>query len=213
MTLNKLSSLSAVFLMLSRDRILQNSLEALGKFKMKINEVTVKEASVGQLWAGAKGAYQGLRAGGLGGIAAGARAGYQTAGAAQSQSKQIKDITTQVLQKWGAYNQKIKTSTGGTSATPQQAVAWLTQFLGGQKPASQPPGPNPNPAQIQQWLQKEVAGYMANQELPQQGAATQSTAQAIEPTAATQQPAGNLPDIGQLTKQELLQLKQQLQAA
>jgi hypothetical protein len=157
---------------------------------MKINEVTVKEASVGQLWAGAKGAYQGLRAGGLGGIAAGARAGYQTAGAAQSQSKQIKDITTQVLQKWGAYNQKIKTSTGGTSATPQQAVAWLTQFFGGQKPTSSPTGTNP--VQIQQWLQKEVAGYMANQEL---------------------EPPVELPDISQLTKRDLLQLKQQLQAA
>ena len=50
--------------------------------------------------------------GGLGGIAAGARAGYQAKGAAQSQSKQVKDITTQVLQKWAAYNQNIKTSTG-----------------------------------------------------------------------------------------------------
>ena len=162
---------------------------------MKINEV-ITEAGIldkaGQAWAGAKGAVQGLKAGGLGGIAAGARAGYQIAGAEQAQSKQIKDITTQVLQKWGAYNQKIKTNTGN-DATPEQAVAWLTQFFGGQKPTSQPAGSNPNPVQIQQWLQKEVAGYMANQEM------------------ATP-PAVDLPDISKLNREELLQLKQQLQA-
>jgi hypothetical protein len=167
----------------------------LGKFKMKINEVTVKEASLGQIGAGIKGAYQGLKAGGLGGIAAGARAGYQAKGAAQTQGKQVKDITTQVLQKYAAYDQNIKTSTGAP-ATPQQAVAWLQQFLGGQKPASQPAGSNP--AQIQQWLQKEVAGYMANQEVA---------------AAQTQQPAAELPDITKLNREELLLLKQQLQAA
>jgi hypothetical protein len=197
---------------------------ALGKFKMKINEVTVKEASVGQLWAGAKGAYQGWQAAGqpnqpvkpgdsgldtaintlkakpntgilgkIGGAFQGAKAGYQIAGAEQAQSKQIKDITTQVSQKWGAYNQKIKTNTGN-DATREQAVAWLTQFFGGQKPTSQPAGDNPNPVQIQQWLQKEVAGYMANQEV------------AAEPPA-------ELPDITKLNREELLQLKQQLQAA
>jgi hypothetical protein len=167
---------------------------------MKINEVTVKEASLGQLGAGIKGAFQGLKAGGLGGIAAGARAGYQAKGAAQTQSKQVKDITTQVLQKWAAYNQNIKTSTGA-DATPEQAVSWLTQFFGGQKPASQPAGSNP--AQIQQWLQKEVAGYMANQEL--------AAAQATQP--ASTPPAVDLPDISKLNREELLQLKQQLQAA
>ena len=160
---------------------------------MKINEVITEAGildKVGQAWAGAKGAVQGLKAGG---IAAGARAGYQAKGAAQTQSKQVKDITTQVLQKYAAYNQNIKTSTG-TDANSQQAVAWLTQFFGGQKPASQPAGSNPNPAQIQQWLQKEVAGYMANQEM------------------ATP-PAVDLPDISKLNREELLQLKQQLQAA
>ena len=158
---------------------------------MKINEVTVKEASLGQIGAGIKGAYQGLKAGGLGGIAAGARAGYQAKGAAQSQSKQVKDITTQVLQKWAASNHNIKTSTG-EDAKPEQAGAWLTQFFGGQKPASPPTGSNP--AQIQQWLQKEVAGYMANQETPAE-------------------PPVELPDITKLNREELLQLRQQLQVA
>ena len=177
---------------------------------MKINEVTVKEASLGQIGAGIKGAYQGFKAGGLGNIGAGAKAGYQAAGAAQAQTAKVKTVASQALQKWAAYNQNIKMSTGA-DATPEQAVAWLAQFMGQQPRTPKPAGSNP--AQIQQWLQQEIAGYIAQQELPQQGAATQSTAQAIKPTAATQQPAGNLPDIGQLTKQELLQLKQQLQAA
>ena len=117
----------------------------------------------------------------------------------------------------------------GADATPEQAVAWLAQFMG--QPSRTPKPAGSNPAQIQQWLQQEIAGYIAQRESPQQGAATQNTApQATKPTAATQQPAGaptqiaqpqaataqtavNLPDISQLTKNELLQLKQQLQAA
>ena len=195
---------------------------------MKINEVTVKEASLGQIGAGIKGAYQGFKAGGLGGIGAGAKAGYQAAGAAQAQTAKVKTVASQALQKWAAYNQNIKMSTG-TDATPEQAVAWLAQFMGQQPRTPKPAGSNP--AQIQQWLQQEIAGYIAQQESPQQGTAPQNTApQATKPTAATQQPAGsptqtaqpqaataqtavNLPDISQLTKDELLQLKQQLQAA
>jgi hypothetical protein len=195
---------------------------------MKINEVTVKEASLGQIGAGIKGAYQGFKAGGLGNIGAGAKAGYQAAGAAQAQTAKVKTVASQALQKWAAYNQNIKMSTGA-DATPEQAVAWLAQFMGQQPRTPKPAGSNP--AQIQQWLQQEIAGYIAQQESPQQVAAAQSTApQATKPTAATQQPAGsptqtaqpqaataqtavNLPDISQLTKQELLQLKQQLQAA
>jgi hypothetical protein len=195
---------------------------------MKINEVTVKEASLGQIGAGIKGAYQGLKAGGLGNIGAGAKAGYQAAGAAQAQTAKVKTVASQALQKWAAYNQNIKMSTGA-DATPEQAVAWLAQFMGQQPRTPKPAGSNP--AQIQQWLQQEIAGYIAQKETPQQGAGSQSTApQATKPTAAMQQPAGsptqtaqpqaataqtavNLPDISQLTKQELLQLKQQLQAA
>lgn len=176
---------------------------------MKINEVTVKEASLGQIGAGLKGAYQGFKAGGLGGIGAGAKAGYQAAGAAQAQTAKVKTVANQALQKWAAYNQNIKMSTGA-DATPEQAVAWLAQFMGQEPRTSRPAGSNP--AQIQQWLQKEIAGYIAQQELPQQGTAPQAAPQATkQPTAV--QPAVNLPDISQLTKQELLQLKQQLQAA
>jgi hypothetical protein len=204
-------------------------LEALGKFKMKINEVTHKQVDEGpidfakKVGAGIKGAYQGLKAGGLGNIGAGAKAGYQATGAAQAQTAKVKTVASQALQKWAAYNQNIKMSTGA-DATPEQAVAWLAQFMGQQPRTPKPAGSNP--AQIQQWLQQEIAGYIAQKETPQ-GTAPQAATQQPAPTPgappATPMPAGpagggappavNLPDISQLTKEELLQLKQQLQAA
>ena len=144
---------------------------------MKINEVTTKHLDEGpldtikQVGAGLKGAYQGLKAGGLGGIGAGAKAGYQAAGAAQAQTAKVNTVASQALQKWAAYNQNIKTSTGA-DATPEQAVAWLAQFMGQEPRTPKPAGSNP--AQIQQWLQKEIAGYMAQKELPQQGTAPQA---------------------------------------
>jgi hypothetical protein len=190
---------------------------------MKINEVTHKQLDEGPLdfakkvGAGIKGLGQGFAAAGqpkqpvkpgandletaintvnakpntgilgkIGGAFQGAKAGYQTAGDAQAQSAKIKTIAGQTLQKWAKYNQNVKTSTGA-DATPDQATAWFTQFIG-KEPASPPPAGN-NPVQIQQWLTKEVAGYMAQKELPE------------------------MPDISQLTKDELLQLKQRLQAA
>ena len=156
---------------------------------MKINEVTTKQLDEGPLdfarkvGAGVKGAYQGLKTGGLGGIGAGAQAGYQAAGAAQAQTTKIKTVANQALQKWAAYNQNIKTSTG-TNASPEQTMAWFSQFMG-QEPTSSPPAGN-NPAQTQQWLTKEISSYMAQKELPA------------------------MPDVSDLSREELEQLKQML---
>ena len=193
---------------------------------MKINEVATKQLDEGpldfakQVGAGVKGAYQGLKAGGLGGIGAGAQAGYQAKGAALAQSDKIKTVANQALQKWAAYNQNIKTSTGA-DATPEQAVAWLAQFMGQDPRTPKPAGSNP--AQIQQWLRQEIAGYMAQKELSPAGAKSTAPRAAAAPTTqkaqpqGTQQPAvdqsaSGLPDISQLTREELIQLKQQLQA-
>ena len=161
---------------------------------MKINEVTTKQLDEGPLdFARKVGAgIKGLAQGGL----QGAKAGYQAAGAAQAQTAKIKTVASQALQKWAAYNQNVKMSTGA-DATPEQAVAWLAQFMGQQPRNTKPAGSSP--AQIQKWLQQEIAGYMAQQELPQ------------EPL--TPEDYKGLPEIGYLTKDELLQLKAQLQAA
>ena len=186
---------------------------------MKINEVTIKQLDEGpldfakQVGAGVKG----LAQGGL----QGAKAGYQAKGAALAQSDKIKTVANQALQKWAAYNQNVKMSTGA-DATPEQAVAWLAQFMGQQPRTPKPAGSSP--AQIQQWLQKEIAGYMAQKELSQANttpiapqASAAPTTQQAQPQA-TQQPAvdqlaSGLPDISNLNREELLQLRQQLQVA
>ena len=164
---------------------------------MKINEVTDRQLNEGPIdFARKVGAgIKGLTQGGL----QGAKAGYQAAGAAQAQTAKIKTVANQALQKWAAYNQNIKMSTGA-DATPDQAVAWLAQFMGQQPRNTKPVGSSP--AQIQQWLQKEIAGYMAQQELPQ------AVAEPLTPADYK-----GLPEIGNLNKEELLQLKAQLQAA
>jgi len=210
---------------------------------MKINEVTSKQLDEGvwdNLKAGVKGVGQGWQAAGqpaqptkpgvlgkiggaikggqnvlskLGGAYQGAKAGYQAqkvVGQQQAVNKQVIDKAIAAYNQWAA---KIQAS--GTEVTTDQDVDWFKKFTN-TTPAT-PPGTNP--AQIQQWLSKEIPNYIANK-------ATTATpgakpvgvpTQTVQPQAATaqqtQQPAVNLPDISQLTKEELLQLKQQLQAA
>ena len=163
---------------------------------MKINEVTSKQLDEGpidtikQIGAGVKGAYQGLKAGGLGGVAAGAQAGYQAKGAALAQTEKVKAVAKQALQKWAAYNQNVKTSSGA-DATPEQAVQWLAQFMGQPPRTPQPAGSNP--AQIQQWLTKEIAGYMAQKELGGTKP-TAGTTPPAQPTTTTQPNAQPTPN-------------------
>jgi len=63
---------------------------------------------------------------------------------------------------------------------------------------------------------QQLIDYITHLENPQISTVEPVNAQpkpGQEPPAATAQPASSLPDISQLTKEELLQLRQQLQAA
>jgi hypothetical protein len=108
-------------------------------------------------------------------------------------SGKIKDISMLVLQKWQEFNQAYKMANGGQDAGAEQAVQWFIKFTGGQKPKNPNPPSGDSPAQIQKWLQQEIANTMAQR--------------------AMAKVQGDLPDISGLNRQELLQLKQQLQAA
>jgi hypothetical protein len=160
---------------------------------MKINELNKLDQleegpvwdKVKQLGAGAKGFVQGG--------ATGARAGYNAQGTANQMSGKIKDISMLVLQKWQEFNQAYKMANGGQDAGAEQAVQWFIKFTGGQKPKNPNPPSGDSPAQIQKWLQQEIANTMAQR--------------------AMAKVQGDLPDISGLNRQELLQLKQQLQAA
>jgi hypothetical protein len=134
---------------------------------MKINEVTDKQLEEGlldlpkQAIAGIKGIGQGAAAGKgvlgkVAGLATGAKAGWQQQGAANKQLDLIKNVTGNASKNWAEMSQNIKSSTG-KPPTADDAVAWFTKFSG-TSPSIAPAGSNP--AQINQWLQKEISGYM-----------------------------------------------------
>jgi hypothetical protein len=159
---------------------------------MKINELNKLDQleegpvwdKVKQLGAGTKGFFQGG--------ATGARAGYNAQGTANQMTGKIKDISMLVLQKWQEFNQAYKMANGGQDAGAEQAVQWFIKFTGGQKPKNPNPPSGNSPAQIQKWLQQEIANTMAQR--------------------AMAKVQGDLPDISGLNREELLQLKQQLTA-
>jgi hypothetical protein len=178
---------------------------------MKINEITNKQLDEGvldNLKAGFKGIGQGAQTGQgvlgkIGGAIKGAGAGYQAqraVGQQQTVNKQTLFKTQQAYNNWAA---QIKAA--GQEPTAEQATAWFKQMFG-TDPAT--PLSGTNPAQIQQWLTKEIPAYMANK------ATGNSTATAGQP--AQPNPPANiapLPDISKLTREELLKLKQYLQVA
>ena len=136
---------------------------------MKINEVTDKQLDEGpidfakQAIAGVKGIGQGAAAGKgvlgkIGGLASGAKAGWQTQGAANKQQDLTNQVTGDALKQWGAQSQNIQNSTGKPPSA-DDAAAWFKQFTGGQSPNKAPAGANP--AQIKNWLNQEVGAYMA----------------------------------------------------
>jgi Ca-activated chloride channel family protein len=160
---------------------------------MKINEVTDKQLEEGpidfakQVGAGIKGIGQGA-AGGKGvlgkvaGLATGAKLGWQAQGRENKQLDLIKKVTGNASKDWDEMSQNIKSSTG-KPPTADDAVAWFTKFSG-TSPSIAPAGANPT--QINQWLQKEISGYMIKKGSAPQGTGT-ATAQ---PQAGQAQPQG-----------------------
>ena len=118
---------------------------------MKTNEILLKEGPLDfakKVGAGVKGFAQGGTAG--------ARAGYQSAEAGIAQKALIDRVASNALKTWAKISQNIQTS--GQAVTAQDAVDWFKQFTN-TTPTTRPVGVSP--ANINQWLTKEVAGYMA----------------------------------------------------
>ena len=216
---------------------------------MKINEVTDKELEEGlldlpkQAIAGIKGIGQGAAAGKgvlgkVAGLATGAKAGWQQQGAANKQLDLIKKVTGNASKDWAKMSQNIQSDTG-KPPTADDAVAWFTKFSG-TSPSIAPAGSNP--AQINQWLQKEISGYMRKKGSAPQGTGT-ATAQPqpgqaqpgqAQPQGQTDGGGAQQPQPGQaqpqataqqeepvplpvplekLTKEERAELRRQLQAS
>ena len=131
---------------------------------MKINEVITEAGvwdTVKTIGSAAKGAVQGI---GAGGMRAGAQAGIAAQQAKQQQTRMTNTISTQALQQWAKIAQAM--TTAGQTPNAAAATQWFTNFSG-VNPGS--PAPGDNPAQINQWLKKEISGYIANKALAKDG--------------------------------------------
>jgi hypothetical protein len=172
---------------------------------MKINELNEGPLDFAKkIGAGLKGFDQGGFAG--------AGAGWAAQGAANKQQDMIKAVSKQALQQWAEYNQNVKTSTG-QDATGEQAEQWLSQFMGGGKPTTPAPT-NAQPAALNQWLQKEVAAYMAKKAMPAAGAPQGETPNPKPQAGGQTPPTAEVafpPDLSGYTKEQLTQLKQIVQ--
>ena len=124
--------------------------------------------------------FKGLGQGGL----AGAKAGYTQQAATNAQADKTSAIAKKAIDQWNATAAQIAQS--GTPATPDQAVQWLTKFLG-KAPAGQPAGAQP--AQINQYITQAIQQHIADRAT--QGLGGQQTA--ATPTTATAQPAPTAP--------------------
>jgi hypothetical protein len=179
----------------------------IGQSAMKgaqaVGNMAVKGAQAAGIGSAIKGGQNVL--GKIGSAIKGAGAGYQAqkaVGQQQAVNKQTLFKTQQAYNNWAA---QIKAA--GQEPTAEQATAWFKQMFG-TDPAT--PLSGTNPAQIQQWLTKEIPAYMANKAT---GGETAPTAPTVQP--AQSNPPANitpLPDINKLTRDQLVQLKQQLQA-
>lgn len=131
--------------------------------------------------------FKGLGQGGL----AGARAGYTQQAATNAQADKTNAIAKKAIDQWNATAAQI--GQGGTPATADQAVQWLTKFLG-KAPASKPAGATP--AQINQFITQEITQHIANRatqglggQQPAAATAPADPAQATAPEATQATPA------------------------
>lgn len=148
---------------------------------MKINEVLLKEGPLDfakKVGAGVKGFAQGGTAG--------ARAGYQSAEAGLKQKALIDKVASNALKTWAKISQNIQTS--GQAVTAQDAVDWFKQFTN-TTPTTRPVGVSP--ANINQWLTKEIAGYMAKRAKSQTQPAQQPQTKAPTPSGKVTKGAGD----------------------
>lgn len=127
--------------------------------------------------------FKGLGQGGL----AGAKAAYGAQDAANKQADKTGAIVKKAIDQWNTTAAQM--AQGGQQATPEQATAWLTKFLG-KAPAGKPAGANP--AQISQFITQEIQKYVADRAAQglaggQQAAAEPAPAQGQAPTQQTAQ--------------------------
>jgi hypothetical protein len=138
---------------------------------MKTNEIIINEGPLDFAKNVAAG-FKGLGQGGL----AGAKAAYGAQDAANKQADKTGTIVKKAIDQWNATAAQM--AQGGQQATPEQATAWLTKFLG-KAPAGKPAGANP--AQISQFITQEIQKYVADRAAQGLG---QTAAPAAEPAPA-----------------------------
>jgi hypothetical protein len=145
---------------------------------MKINEVVQEGVwdTVKKVGAGVAGAAGALKQGTS--PIQGAKAGATASAAASTQQDLINRVTTKAVADWSKFAQNKQVS--GVPATTADAQQWFKNYTGGvATPTTAPAGTSP--AQMQQWLSKEVASYMANK--------AAGAAAAPGPAGAEDQPA------------------------
>jgi hypothetical protein len=160
---------------------------------MKINEVVQEGVwdTLKKVGAGTAGAVRGASAGKgvrgtVGNAIQGAKAGAAASAAASTQQDLINRVTTKAVADWSKFAQNKQASE--VPATAADAQQWFKNYTGGvATPTTAPAGLSP--AQMQQWLSKEVASYMANK--------AAGTAAAPGPADAEDQPAQAQTTVGQ----------------
>ena len=119
---------------------------------MKANEIILNEGPLDfakKVGAG----FAGLANGGL----AGAKAAYGAQDAANNQADKTNAIVSKAVQQWNTTAAQMKQ--GGQEPTADQAVAWMTKFLG-KAPSTKPA--DASPANISKFISTEINKHIAD---------------------------------------------------